>query len=56
MGSKKSALEFEVRHVRGTQNTVAYTHSGMFDSPTTDSANEIESHVVLTEFPLVPRS
>ena len=49
---KISALKFEVRHDRGTQNIVADTHSGMFDSHTSDSANQIESHLVLTEFPL----
>jgi len=49
---KISALKFEVRHVHGTQNIVADTHSKMFDSPTSDSANQVESHIVLTEFPL----
>jgi len=49
---KISALKFEVRHVRGTQNIVADTLSRMFDSPTSDSANQVESHLVLTEFPL----
>jgi len=49
---KISALKFEVRHVRGTQNIVAGTLSRMLDSHTSDSANHIESHLVLTEFPL----
>jgi len=42
---------FEVRHVRGTQNIVVDTFSGMLDSPNSDSANQFESHLVLTEFP-----
>jgi len=47
---KISALKYEVRHVRGTQNLVAGTLSRMLDSHTSDSANPIESHLVLTEF------
>ena len=34
---KISALKFEVRHVRGTQNIVADTFFRMFESPTSDS-------------------
>jgi len=52
MGSEISALKFEVRHVRGSQNIVTDTLSRMFDSHISDSANHIESHLVLTEFPL----
>jgi len=49
---KISAIKFEVRRVRGTQNIVADTLSRMFDSHASDLANQIESHLVLTEFPL----
>ena len=49
---KISALKFVVRHVRVTQNIVAGTLSRMFHSHTSDSANPIESHLVLTEFAL----
>jgi len=49
---KISSLKFEVCHVRGTQNIVADTFSRMFDSHTSDSANQTESHLVLIEFPL----
>ena len=49
---KISALKFEVRHVRGTQNIVADTLSRMFEVPTAESSEQVESNVVLTDFPL----
>ena len=49
---KISALKFEVRHVRGMQNILADTLSRMFESPTSDSVEQVESHLVLTDFPL----
>jgi len=49
---KISALNFEVRHVRRKQNIVADTLSRMFESPTSDSVEQVESHLVLTDFPL----
>ena len=47
-----SALKFKFRHVRGTQNIVADTLSRMIASPTSDSVEQVESNLVLTDFPL----
>jgi transposase InsO family protein len=49
---KISALKFEVRHVRGTQNIVADTLSRMFEVPMAESPGQVESNLVLTDFPL----
>ena len=49
---KISALKFEVRHVRGTQNIVADTLSRMFESPTSEPVEQVKSNLVLTDFPL----
>jgi len=49
---KISALKFEVRHVRCMQNIVTDTLSRKFELHPSDSANQVESHLVLTEFPL----
>jgi hypothetical protein len=48
---KISALKFEVRHIRGTQNIVADTLSRMFETPPHEDVS-VSCGVTLTEFPL----
>jgi hypothetical protein len=48
---KISALKFEVRHIRGTQNIVADTLSRMFETPPCGEVS-VSCGVKLTEFPL----
>jgi hypothetical protein len=48
---KISALKFEVRHIRGTQNIVVDTLSRMFETPPVEEVS-VSCGVTLTEFPL----
>jgi hypothetical protein len=50
--AKISALKFQVCHIRGTQNIVADTLSRMFESSTSETLNQVECHITLTNFPL----
>ena len=50
--AKISALKFLVRHIRGAQNIVADTLSRMFESSTSETPNQVECHLTLTNFPL----
>jgi len=47
-----SALKFQVRHIRGSQNVVADALSRMFESPVEEGPAPIECNLVLTSFPL----
>jgi hypothetical protein len=49
---KLSALKFQVRHIRGTQNIVANTLSWMFEGPLPEAPNPEVCHLNLTAFPL----
>jgi hypothetical protein len=49
---KLSALKFQVRHIRGTQNIVADTLSRMFEAPLPEAPNPEACHLTLTAFPL----
>jgi hypothetical protein len=49
--AKTSALKFEVKHIRGTQNVVADALSRMFE-PTPEEKGEIQCLFTLTNFPL----
>ena len=50
--AKISALKFQARHIRETQNIVADTLSGMFESSASETPNQVECHLTLTNFPL----
>jgi hypothetical protein len=51
--AKISALKFEVRHIRGTQNIIADTLSRMFESaPEAENGKLVTCNLALTEFPL----
>ena len=52
---KLSALKFQVRHIRGTQNIVADTLSRMFDAVLHEAPNPEVCHLTLTAFPLAFR-
>jgi hypothetical protein len=49
---KLSALKFQVRHIRGTQNIVADTLSRMFEIPPPGAPNPEVCHLTLMAFPL----
>jgi hypothetical protein len=51
--AKITALKFQVRHIRGTQNIVADTLSRMFGAPLPETPNPEVCHLTLTDFPLV---
>ena len=50
--AKISALKFQVRHIRGTQNVVADALSRMFESPVEEEPTPIVCNLILTKFPL----
>jgi hypothetical protein len=50
--AKISALKFQVRHIRGTQNIVADALSRMFDLPVEEATSPVQCNVTLTDFPL----
>jgi hypothetical protein len=52
---KISALKFEVRHIRGTQNIVADALSQIFEPSTVEKPSPITCHLTLTDFPLAFR-
>jgi hypothetical protein len=47
-----SALKFQVRHIRGTQNAVADALSRMFETPSDEVVNQVSCSLTLTNFPL----
>ena len=49
---KISALKFQVRHIRGTQNIAADTLSRKFESSSPEVPNQVVFHLTLTTFPL----
>jgi hypothetical protein len=50
--AKISALKFEVRHIRGTQNIVAYALSRMFDSQSEEMSRPVPCNVTLSDYSL----
>jgi hypothetical protein len=50
--AKISALKFQVRHIRGTQNIVADALSRMFDLPVEEITSPVQCNVTVTDFPL----
>jgi hypothetical protein len=49
---KISALIFQVRHIRGTQNAVADALSRMFETPSDEVVNQVSCSLTLMNFPL----
>ena len=50
--TKISALKFQVKHIRGTQNIVADALSRMFESSPDEESNQVSCNLTLTNFPL----
>jgi hypothetical protein len=50
--AKISALRFEVRHIRGTQNIVADALSSMFVTQGEETPRPVPCNITVTDFPL----
>jgi hypothetical protein len=50
--AKISALKFQVRHIRGTQNIIADTLSQMFESAPVNESPTVQCNLTLANFPL----